>query len=49
MVLFNNKVFLGAVDLAMACVAGLEGTEKFSLIINSHEYRIFPKNYSSVN
>ena len=41
MVLLNYQVFLGAVDLAMACVAVSASTKKFSLIINSQEHRIF--------
>ena len=41
MVLLNYEAFLGAIDLAMACVAGSTSTKKFSLIINSQEYRTF--------
>ena len=44
MILLNYQVFLDAVALAMACVAGSKRTEIVSFIIYSPEYWIFLNN-----
>ena len=49
MILLNYQVFLSAVALAMACVAGLKRTEIVSFIIYSLEYSEFHKKIKSRN